>query len=210
VLLGYVKEFAELHEIEDLSSDKIRGHLEQRVQESRRLFGLEIVTLAIAAFEPVSPKIADAMRQREQARILEQTEALNQQARIGAARARLKADEEIARLESDLELKKYDLKQAQLDKESALANDRVEHELQLKRKQLDFEKDELRLLKESPELLLLTPQAARLAEASQSLKNARTVVSLSPPDGAQGTELLGMFHTLVQNALDAFTRRRNK
>jgi hypothetical protein len=76
--------------------------------------------------------------------------------------------------------------------------------------QLDFEKDEMRLLKESPELLLLTPQAARLAEASQSLRNARTVVSLSPGDASQGTELLGMFSTLVQNALDAFKKRKDK
>ena len=47
--------------------------------------------------------------------------------------------------------------------------------------QLDFEKDELRLLKDSPELLLLTPQAARLAEASQSIeKRPHRRVTLSP------------------------------
>ena len=47
---------------------------------------------------------------------------------------------------------------------------------------LAFEREELEVLKSSPELLMLTPQAARLAEASQSLKNARTVISLSPQD----------------------------
>ncbi len=210
VLLGYVKEFTELREIEDLSSESIREHLRQRSQGTGPLIGLEVVTLTITSFEPVNAQIAEAMRQREQARILEQTESLNQQARIGAAKARLKADEEIARLENSLALKNLELQQAQLEKESTLAGSRAEHELQLKKMQLEFEKEEMRLLKDSPELLLLTPQAARLAEASQSMKNARTVVSLSPPDGTQGTELLGMFHTLVQNALDAFSRRKEK
>ncbi len=210
VLLGYVKEFTELREIEDLSSENIREHLRQRSRETGLQIGLEVVTLTITSFEPVNAQIAEAMRQREQARILEQTESLNQQARIGAAKARLKADEEIAQLENSLALKNLELQQAQLEKESALAGSRAEHELQLKKMQLEFEKEEMRLLKDSPELLLLTPQAARLAEASQSMKNARTVVSLSPPDGTQGTELLGMFHTLVQNALGAFSRRKEK
>ena len=107
-------------------------------------------------------------------------------------------------------MKRYDLKKVELEREAALAETRTTHELKLKSKQLEFEKEELRLLKESPELLLLTPQAARLAEASQSLKNARTVVSLSPGDGAQGNELLGMFHAFVQGALDAFRERKKK
>ena len=210
LLLGYVKEYTELHEIEDLSSDKIREHLQLRFQESRAILGLDIVALTIASFEPVNPQIADAIRQREHARILEQTERLNQEARISATRARLKADEQIALLESELELKKYDLKQTQLEKESKLAGNRAAHELRLKRMHLDFERDELRLLKESPELLLLTPQAARLAEASQSLKNARTVISLSPNDGTQGIELLGIFQTLLQSALEAYKKRKEK
>jgi hypothetical protein len=210
LLLGYVKGHTELHELEELSSDTIRQHLMQRVQESKKALGLEIVALTIASFEPVNTQIAEAMRQREHARILEQAEGLNQKARIAAAKARLNADEEIAFMESEFEVKKYDLKRTQLEKESALAGSRAEHELRLKRMQLEFEKEELRLLKESPELLLLTPQAARLAEASQSLKNARTVVSLSPNDAAQGTELLGMFHSFLQNAVDSFRKRKEK
>jgi hypothetical protein len=210
LLLGAVKEHTEVREIEELSSESIRAHLLQRAGEGRKTLGLEIVGLTITSFEPASPQIAEAIRQREMARILEQTETLNQQARIAATRARLRADEEIASMENGLELRKYDLKQAQLAKETALAGSRVEHELRMKRLQLDFEKEELGLLKESPELLLLTPQAARLAEASQSLRNARTVVSLSPGEGAQGSELLGMFHAFVQGALDALTRKKGK
>jgi regulator of protease activity HflC (stomatin/prohibitin superfamily) len=210
LILGYVKGYTELHEVEELSSDRIRGYLQERVQESKHLLGLEVITLTIASYDPVNPQIAEAIRQREHARILERTEVLNQEARVAATRVRLHADEEIAALEHALEIRKTELKHAEFEKESALAGSRAEHELSLKKMQLDFEKDELRLLKESPELLLLTPQAARLAEASQSMRNARTVVSLSPPDGVQGTEILSMFSTLVQKALGALSERKKK
>lgn len=210
LILGYVKGYTELHEVEELSSDRIRGYLQERVQESKHILGLEVITLTIASYDPVNPQIAEAIRQREHARILERTEVLNQQARVAATRVRLHADEEIAALEHTLEIRKTELKHAEFEKESALAGSRAEHELSLKKMQLDFEKDELRLLKESPELLLLTPQAARLAEASQSMRNARTVVSLSPPDGVQGTEILSMFSTLVQKALGALSERKKK
>ncbi len=210
LLLGYVKGYTELHEVEELSSEKIRGFLHERVRESRHLLGIEVITLTIASFDPVNPQIAEAIRQREHARILEQTEISSQQARVAATRVRLRADEEIASLEHALEIRKYDLRRAEFEKESSLAGSRAEHELSLKKMQLEFEKDELRLLKDSPELLLLTPQAARLAEASQSMRNARTVVSLSPPDGVQGTEILSMFSTLVQKALGALSDRKKK
>ena len=68
---------------------------------------------------------------------------------------------------------------------------------------LAFEREELDVLKSSPELLMLTPQAARLAEASQNLKSARTVVSLVPQDLAHGSELLGLFLNLLHKALDS-------
>lgn len=210
LILGYVKGYTELHEVEDLSSEKIRAYVLERVRESTGLLGLEVITLTVASFEPVNPRIAEAIRQREHARILEQTEISNQQARVAATRVRLQAEEEIAALEHALEIRKFELKRAEFEKEAALAESRAEHELSLKKTQLDFEKDELRLLKDSPELLLLTPQAARLAEASQSMRNARTVVSLSPPDGVQGTEILSMFSTLVQKALGALGERKKK
>jgi hypothetical protein len=210
LLLGYVKGYTESHDVEELSSDRIREHLEERVRESKRLLGIEVITLTIASFDPVNPQIAEAIRQREHARILEQTEISSQRARVAATRVRLQADEEIAAMEHALEIRKYELKRAEFEKESALAGSRAEHELGLRKMNLEFEKAELRLLKDSPELLLLTPQAARLAEASQSMKNARTVVSLSPPDGVQGTELLSMFSTLVQKALGALSDSKKK
>ncbi|NWG13484.1 MAG: hypothetical protein HXY20_08130 [Acidobacteria bacterium] len=210
MLLGHVKEYTERKEIEELSSESIRQYLLQRLSECRTALGLEIIALTIASFEPVNPQIAEAMRQQEHARILDQAETVSQQARIAAARARLKADEEIAIMENELELKKSDLKRAQLEKEWELNAGRADQELRLKQMQLEFEEKELRMLKESPELLLLTPQAARLAEASQSLKNARTVVSLSPSEVAQGSELMGVFQSFLKNALDAWRKRTDQ
>jgi hypothetical protein len=67
---------------------------------------------------------------------------------------------------------------------------------------LAFEKEELDVLKSSPELLMLTPQAARLAEASQNLKNARTIVSFTPQELAQGSELLSLFQNLMERAIE--------
>jgi len=202
LLHGFVKEFTEQLPIEQLSSEKIHQYLEQKIQSSKATLGLDVVTLAIQSFEPATPQISEALRQQEHARILEQTETLNQKARITAARAKLAADEEIAQMESELELRRLDLRKAQLEKESVLADQRVTDELKRSRKRLDFERDELELLKNNPELLMLTPQAARLAEASQGLKNARTVISLSPQDLSQGSELLNLFQRLLHTALN--------
>ena len=84
-----------------------------------------------------------------------------------------------------------------------LAQQRLEDELARDRLRLAFEKEELEILKNNPELLVLTPQAVRLAEASQGLKNARTVISLTPQDVASGSELLNLFQELLQKALEA-------
>ena len=111
----------------------------------------------------------------------------------------MKADEEIFQLENQLEMKKYELKKNQWEREAQLNDLRINDELKKRnRKRLEFDKEELEMLKSSPELLMLTPQAARLAEASQGLKNARTVVSLSPQDMAHGSELFGMFQNILQ------------
>jgi hypothetical protein len=90
-----------------------------------------------------------------------------------------------------------------LEQEATLAQQRVQDELLRSRMRLAFEKEELEILKDNPELLVLTPQAARLAEASQGLKNARTVISLNPAEAASGSELLGLFQSLLQKALDS-------
>jgi len=210
IIHSIVREYTERFEIEELSSVKIYEYLIQKVNLSRNTLGLDIISLTVQSFEALDSKIAEAMRQQESARIMEQTEILNQQARIHATKAKLKADEEIALLENDLELKRYDLKKTVLEKESSLAQKRIEDELSRKRLQLAVDNEELNMLKNNPELLMLTPQAARLAEASQSLKNAKTIVTLSPNDISKGSELINMFQQFLQTAVNNSKKHDDK
>jgi hypothetical protein len=210
LLQGLVKEYIEKCEIHALSSTEILNYLNERSGLIQQRFGVELISLAVQTLEPTDPEIGEALRQQEQARLLEQTERLNHQARSAAAKAKFQADEEISLLEHELELKKLELKGSLLGKESVLAKKGLEDELERNRMRLAFERDELEVLKSSPELLLLTPQAARLAEASQNLKNARTIVSLTPQDLVQGSELLSVFQSLMQRALEAKSDSQTK
>jgi hypothetical protein len=203
MLQGLVKEYVEKCEIHALSSTDIVSNLNKQSALIQEKFGVELISLAVDSLEPTDPEISEALRQQEQARLLEQTERLNNQARSAAAKAKFQADEEISQMEHELELKKLQLKGTLLGKESALAEKGLEDELTRNRLRLAFEKEELEILKSSPELLMLTPQAARLAEASQNLKNARTIVSFTPQELAQGSELLSTFQNMMQQALEA-------
>jgi hypothetical protein len=203
LLQGLVKEHTERAEISELTSAGLVGYLNERLSLIEEKYGVELITLAVQSLDPTDPEIADALRQQEQARLMEQTERLNQQARISAAKSKYQADEEIATMEHSLELKRAELKKELLAQESMLAQQRLEDDLTRNRMRLAFEREELEVLKSSPELLMLTPQAARLAEASQTLKNARTIVSLTPQDLGVGSELFGLFQNMLQKALDA-------
>ncbi len=200
-LEGLVKEYAQQSDIQSLSSKGLAEYLERQSAGFKERFGLEVISLAVASLDPADSEIAEALRQQEEARLMEQTEQLNNQARIAAAKSKYQADEEIAGMEHALELKKSALKKELLEQENALAQKRLEDELARSRMRLAFEKEELDILKNNPELLILTPQAARLAEASQGLKNARTVISLSPQDFA-GTELGELFQKMLQKAVE--------
>jgi hypothetical protein len=202
MLQGLVKEYTEQCEIHAISSTSLVNNLNESSSRIQEKFGVELISLAVQLLEPTDPEISDALRQQEQARLLEQTERLNHQARSAAAQAKFQADDEISQMEYDLELKKAELKKTLLEQESALTYQSLEDELKRNRMRLAFEKEELDVLKSSPELLMLTPQAARLAEASQNLKNARTIVSFTPQDLAQGSELLSIFQSLMQRALE--------
>lgn len=203
LLEALVKQYTERSEIHMLSSAGIVEFLSEHSRELEDKFGVELISLVVQSVEAKDVEIADALRQQEQARLLEQTEHLNNQARVAAAKAKFQADEEIAEMDHTLELKKAELEKILLEYESAIAQQRVEDELKRSRLRLAFEKEELEILKNNPELLVLTPQAARLAEASQGLKNARTVISLTPQDLAHGSDLLTLFQEFLQKALDA-------
>jgi hypothetical protein len=202
LLQGLVKEYTERSEIHALTSPGLLQHLTGNFPMIEEKFGIELISLAVQSLEPTDPEIAEALRQQEQARILEQTERLNHQARVAATKTKYKADVDILEMEHALELKKTELKKILLEKDASLARQQVEDELVRSRLRLMFEKEELEVLRSSPELLMLTPQAARLAEASQSLRNARTVVSLTPQEVAPASELLTWFQNLLQKALE--------
>ncbi len=210
VIESMVKDFTDKFEIEELSSEKIQNYISEKLDISKEKYGIEIISISVKSFEIVDSKIADAIRQQESARILEQTELLNQKARITAAKAKLKADEEIALLENELELKKLELKQKELEKEFQLADKKTEEELKRKKLNLEYEKAELEMLKNNPELLLLSPQAAKLAEASQSLKNARTVVNVSPNEISQGVDLISLFQNFLENTFKKSEHKKDK
>jgi hypothetical protein len=202
MLQGLVKAYVEKSEIHALSSTDLVSHLNKQSALFQEKFGVELISLAVDSLEPTDPEISEALRQQEQARLLEQTERLSNQARSAAAKAKFQADEEISQMEHELEMKKLQLKGTVLGKESVLAEKGLEDELTRNRMRLAFEKEELEVLKSSPELLMLTPQAARLAEASQNLKNARTIVSFTPQELAQGSELLNVFQSLMHRAIE--------
>ncbi len=203
LLQGLIKEFTERSEIHALSSTAILSYLNEQSNLFEEKLGIELISLAVQSLDPTDPEIANALRQQEQARLLEQTERLNHQARTLAAKAKYQADKDIAMMNHTLELKKAELDKILLEKEAALAHQRLENELTRNRMRLAFEKEEVAVLKSSPELLMLTPQAARLAEASQNLKNARTVISFTPQELVHGSELLSLFQELLQKALEA-------
>lgn len=202
LLQGLIKEYTEHSEIHMISSPAILKHLKEQGELIEERFGIELIALAVESWEPVDPDIANALSQQEEARLLEQTERLSQQARIAVAKAKYQADEEIAVMEHALEMKRSELKKAQFESDAELARQRIEDELARSRLRLAFENEELEVLRKSPELLMLTPQAAQLAEASQSLKNARTVISLTSQELANGSALFTLFRNILEKELE--------
>jgi len=196
-----VKGYTELYALEELSSVKLAAHLQEQLSKTSHDLGLDLVALNIQSIDPLDEEIAEAMHQQESSRILEQTENEKQKARIAATRVRIEADEKIALAEHNLDLKKYDLKKVAEEKEAAIATLRVQEELKRRELQLAADKKELELFRQNPELLLLNPQFTRLAEASQTLRNARTVISLSPQEINQGSHILGVLQSFLQNLI---------
>jgi hypothetical protein len=201
-----VKEFTEKYEIENLPAEALSAHLQKKIGNTVEELGLDIISLNVYAIDPVDDKIAESIKQRETARIIEETEKSNQKARVAATKAKLSADEQIALGEHDLELKKYKLKKIEEEEEAKIANLRIKEELDRRKLQLEYDRKEVDLLKDNPELLILTPQVARLAEASQNLPNARTVVNLGGKKGLEGTQLLSLIQLFLQNLVDNTTK----
>ncbi len=194
------KEFCEQHEVDELSSEALRQHLHKNLEKESLKFGLNVIQVNVQSIEPVDAEIAEAMQQQEAARIREKTEKINQEARLNATKKRLETDEKIKLLEHQLELKELELKKEAQEKEAELAKRQVEQELERRKMQFEMEQQELKTFEDHPELLLLSPQLARLAEAGQQLRNARTVVSLSGLDQQKAGTLMEALEQVVKNA----------
>jgi hypothetical protein len=210
LIQSYVRELSEKYEIEELTSETMSQHLHKKLGKTVEFLGLDIIALSVQSIDPVDEEISEAMQQRETSRIMEQTEEAKQAARVAATKARIVADEKIALAEHALELKKFELKKVAEEKEAVLDRVRVEEELKRREMQLDFDSREIALVKNNPELIMLSPQITRLAEASQNMPNARTVVTLSPQDLNQGSQILGMLQTFLQNMMKNSSKNPEK
>jgi len=197
IIRGMVGEYTETREVEDVTCEKLAESLRKRLPEVTENMGLTLLSVNVHEAEPTDHDIVEAIRQREAARIREQTEQANQQARVAEAQARIRADEQIAESEHKLALKRLELRRKQEESEAQLARARVEEEIKRRRLNLQVDREELEILANNPSLLMLTPQLAKLAEASQSLRNARTVISLS--QGQESPNILTLLTQLLQN-----------
>jgi hypothetical protein len=204
---GLMQEFTSQHEVETISSAVLSQQLEGQLRIYAEGLGLEVISVTIQSIDPIDTEIAESLREREAARIRERTEKVNQEARVAAARARVDADAQIAKVEHDFELKQLSLKRKQEEEQAQLERMRVQEELDRRKMQLEMDRAEVELVAQNPQLLILTPQVARLAEASQSLRNARTVVSLSGDELPEGSSILQTLLSLLRrgtsSALDS-------
>lgn len=197
---GLTRKFTEQQGVEAISSTDLSGQLENQLRSFGERLGLEVISVTVHSVDPADPEIAETLREREASRIREQTEKVNQEARVAAAKARIEADAQVASAEHDLELKRLALKREQEEEHAQLEHMRVQEELDRRKMQLEMDREEVELVAENPQLLILTPQMARLAEASQSLRNARTVVSLSGDELPEGSSILQTLLTLLQGS----------
>jgi hypothetical protein len=200
---GLMREFTSQHEVETISSAVLSQQLEEQLRIYGERLGLEVISVTIQSIDPTDPEIAESLQEREAARIRERTEKVNQEARVAAARARVDADAQIALAEHDLELKQLSLKREQEEEQAQLERMRVQEELDRREMQLEMDRAEIELVAQNPQLLILTPQVARLAEASQSLRNARTVVSLSGEELPEGSSILQTLLSLLRGGMSS-------
>ena len=169
----------DIDEITKITREQINSDVKKRLQETETSLGIKVTSVTVYSAEAADKKIADAIRQREEARIQEEAEKISQAARIAQTRVQIEANERIAEAQHALTIKELKLREKQEAVTAELERKKAEQEIERRQLFLDLERQEVELLTQNPSLLLLTPQVARLAEASQQLKGAKTVVSIS-------------------------------
>lgn len=206
ILQGKIKGYTENFDIDQIKSESMTNYLNEQVKDVDKQLGLEILSLTIQSIEPADKKISEAIRQKEASRIMEATEKDNQRVRIQTAQMKLQADEEILKYEHKLSMQKFQLKEIEEEKEAALALKKLNEQIKRDKIKLEVEREEMNMFKDNPELLLLTPQVTRLAEASQNLKNARTIVSLG--DFENGSQLVDVLKNFLGKLLQTTSNKK--
>lgn len=176
---GFVGEIVEPMDAAELSREIIHEQIIDRLKSYEPQLGVKVTSVTVYCAEATDRKIADTLRKREEARLQEETEKAIQASRLAQALAKVEADEKIAEAQHSLAMKELDLRKESESATAELAKAEEQQALERRRLQLEVEREEIELLRKNPNLLLLAPQVTKLVEASQSLKNAETVVSIS-------------------------------
>jgi hypothetical protein len=176
---GIVGESIEQLDITEMTREFIAKKVKSRLNAIVENLGVQIPTVTIISAEAIDPKIAEAIKKREEARIQEEAEKAVQTSRIVQAEMKSKAEQKIAEAEHRTVMKNYELRKIQEADAAVLAKASVEQQTERRRIELEIEKAEVEMLAKNPSLLLLAPQLTRLTEASQQLKNAETVITVS-------------------------------
>jgi regulator of protease activity HflC (stomatin/prohibitin superfamily) len=176
---GIIGEIIEPLDITEMPRENIAKTVKVRLNASAENIGIKITGVTVINAEASDLKIVEAIKKREEARIQEEAEKTIQASRIAQAEMKAQADQAILSAEHDTAMKKLALRRIEEAEAAILAKAALEQQVERRNIELTVEKAEVELLAKNPSLLLLSPQLTRLTEASQQLKNAETVVTLS-------------------------------
>ncbi|MBN2090760.1 hypothetical protein JW964_14200 [candidate division KSB1 bacterium] len=176
---GIVGEIIEPLDIAEMTREHIAKTIKTRLNSIATNIGVIITGVTVLNAEASDLKIAEAIKKTEVAHIQEEAEKTIQASRTAQAEMKAKADQAILNAEHDTIMKKLALRKIEEAESAILAKAALEQQVERRNIELAIEKSEVELLAQNPALLLLSPQLTRLTEASQQLKNAETVVTLS-------------------------------
>lgn len=179
MIQGIVGEVIEPLDITEITREFIAKTIKTRLNSNAINIGVIITGVTVLSAEASDPEIAEAIKKTEVARIQEEAEKTVQASRITQAEMKARADQAILNAEHDTSMKKLALRKIEEAESAILAKAAMEQQVERRRIELKLEQAEVELLVKNPSLLLLSPQLTRLTEASQQLKNAETVVTLS-------------------------------
>jgi len=176
---GLISDYAEQKELSFLTREELAQVIKEKLKLQEGTMGIKVTAVTVQKLEAIDEKIAEAIRQLEEAKIQERAEKAIQDARLSQAITKLETNQRIMEEEHKLEMRSLTLKEAQEIEGAKLAKTSVQMETERRRLLLEVEKEELDVILKNPKLFLLAPQLAKLTEASQQFKNAETVINVS-------------------------------